>query len=67
MVPFEVLTELFEIAMARWSPRPRAHAAPPTPESLSRIQQTLDIRIPETFARLAAASRTNRSDDVSHG
>jgi hypothetical protein len=55
MVPFDTLTELFEIAMSPWSRGPQPPSAAPTPESLSRIQRTLGIGVPEDFARLAAA------------
>lgn len=55
MAPFDTLLELFEIAMARWSPRPWANAAAPTAESIARIQRELSVRIPDEFVRLAAA------------
>ncbi len=49
MIPFETLAELFEIAIAPYN---RA-AAPPTPQSLARIQQHLGIRIPDDYVRFA--------------
>jgi hypothetical protein len=55
IVPFETLTELFEIATAQWSQRPWARAAKPTLDSIARIQRELGIHIPDDFARLAAA------------
>lgn len=55
MIPFEVLTDLFELAMARWSPGPWATAPAPTADSISRIDRHLGVRIPEDFVRLASA------------
>jgi hypothetical protein len=55
MIPFEALTELFEIATAPYSRVPWGCAAPPTTQSLDRIREDLCIRIPDDFVRLAAA------------
>ena len=55
MIPFEALTELFEIATAPYSRAPWACAAAPTADSVDRIQRDLGIRIPGDLVRLAAA------------
>ena len=55
MIPFEALTELFEIATAPHSRAPRACAAAPTGHSVDRIERDLGIRIPDDLVRLASA------------
>lgn len=55
MIPFEALTELFEIATAAYSRAPWCCALAPTPQSLDRIQRELGIRIPDDLVRLATA------------
>jgi hypothetical protein len=55
MVPFDTLTELFEIATRPWSYTPWSHATPPTPVSIERIYTEMGVRIPDDFVRLAVA------------
>src|SRR5688572_30730247 len=55
MIPFEALTELFEIATAPYSRGPWACAPAPTTGSIEQIQRDLGISIPDDFVRLAAA------------
>ena len=55
MIPFETLTELFEIATAPYSRAPWACAAAPTAHSVDRIQRDLGVRLPGDLVHVAAA------------
>jgi hypothetical protein len=71
MVPFETLVELVGIATEPWDDWYRV--APPTPESVDRINRELDITLPCDYVRLAAACPTYGSwlagigEDFDHG
>ena len=51
MIPFDTLVELFSIATERGL----HHVAPPTPQSIAKIQRELGITIPDDYVRIATA------------
>jgi hypothetical protein len=73
MIPFDILTELVGIATEPWGLHSWYHVAPPTPQSIERIQQELGITLPEDYVRIAAGCASyggwlaGIGDDYDHG
>ena len=73
MIPFDILTELFAAATEPWGYHPWYHVAPPTPQSVERIQRELGMIIPADYLSIAAACPSyggwlaGIGDDYDHG
>jgi hypothetical protein len=73
MIPFDILTELVGIATETWGLHSWYRVAPPTAQSIQRIQRELGITIPDDYLRIAAACSSyggwlaGIGDDYDHG